>query len=234
MARALSQVYTIIRGSVGGLTYTANQFHQIVVRARTAPVQPGTPPQTLIRSAFNDASITWKLLTPAQRISWANYATTAIFPGPLGDYTVPGRSIMMAGFSLATYLNEGGFAVNTPNGTPPLVTGFAGISNIKSVDPGVPTPSGFDISISNPQAEVLSVLVNISLGFDPSRNFYKGPWDSSLTLGANIPASSSVLIPITDLTLGQKYFFRVKGVITDGPHRITSEFFGNHIAASNP
>lgn len=233
MARMLSPLASIIRGSVAGLTFTANQFHQIVVRQRTAPVQPGTEPQTIIRSAFSEASQTWRNMTQADRNSWIAYALTAIYTGPVGSYTVPGRSIFMAGFSLATYLELTGFATNTPEDSPPAVTGFAILGAITTFPPAVPG-TGFDISIKNPQAEELSVLINLSLAFDETRNFYKGPWDFTSTLGATIPASSTVLVPIAGLVAGKKYFFRVKGVITDGPHRTTTDYFSSAIAATNP
>lgn len=230
MARALSQVYTIIRGSVGGLTYLANQFHQIVVRARTAPVNPATSQQTIIRSAFSAAAQAWKEATPAERISWGTYAHSCIFTGPLGDYTIPGRSIMMAGFTAATYLNETGLIVNTPADTPPIQTGFANFGTIKTIPPVVPSSTGIGISIGNPNPSDLGVLLNVSLGFHPSRNFYKGPWDLSLLDGLSIAPTTTGTIEISGLETGLKYFFRLKGVEIDGPHRITTEYFGSAIA----
>ena len=230
MARALSQVYTIIRGSVGGVTYLANQFHQIIVRARTAPVNPGTSQQTIIRSAFSAAAEAWKLATPQERSQWASYAQTCFFSGPLGDYTVPGRSIMMAGFTAATYLNETGIIVNSPVDSPPLVTGFANFGTIKTIPPVVPSSTGIQISIGNPGPRDLGVLVNLSLGFDPSRNFYKGPWDLTKLDGVSIQPTTTGAIEISGLITGQKYFFRLKGVEIDGPHRVTAEYFGSAIA----
>lgn len=233
MAKALSHLMSIIRGSVGGITYTANQFAQIVLRQRTAPVQPGTPLQTLVKTAFSAASQAWRDMTQLQRDSWDVYAHTCIYTGPTGTYTIPGRSIFMSGYALATYLNSGGYAINVPVLTPPLQTGFAVLGDIKTLDPAVPGV-GFDLSIVNPNPSELSCLLSLSLGFDQSRNFYKGPWDDTMTAGVSIPASSSVLVPYTGLEDGLKYFLRLKGVITNGPHRTTSEFFTAAIAATNP
>ena len=232
MARALSQVYTIIRGSVGGLTYLANQFHQIVVRARTAPVNPSTQLQTVIRSSFAAASQAWKNMTQKQRDDWDTYARSAIFTGPLGDYTIPGRSIFMAGFTSASYLENSSLVTNTPVLLPPVQTGFAIIDNITVSDPAGPTETGFRLSIGNPGPQNVGIIANISLGFDPSRKFYKGPWDTNDTQGLDLTASTTGLIEFLELTAGLRYFFRLKGVEIEAPHRITSEFFGSAIAVA--
>jgi hypothetical protein len=219
-----------MRGSVGGITYTANQFHQIVARARTAPVNPATSQQTIIRSAFSAAAQAWKEATDAERISWNTYAHSCIFTGPLGDYTIPGRSIMMAGWTSAMYLDETDLVTNTPQDSPPIQSGFANLGVVKAIAPVTPSSTGFGISIGNPNPQDLGCLINVSLGFHPSRNFYKGPWDLSLLAGLSVSPTTTGTIEITGLETDLKYFFRVKGVEIDAPHRITTEFFGSAIA----
>ena len=123
MARALSQIVTVIRGSIGGITFTANQWHQILLRAKTAPVQPQTNAQQFIKDGFTAASLDWKLLTDADRALWSQYSATVTYTGPLGDYTLPGRQIFMAAQSLVNYINSAGLDVIATDLTTPVIPG---------------------------------------------------------------------------------------------------------------
>ncbi len=201
MARALSQVYSIIRGSVGGVTYLANQFHQIVVRARTAPVQPGTTPQAQMRTAFSAAEAIWRLATTLQQAGWSLHALSVQYQGPLGKYTISGRLRALAVLSLASYLNTRFSKTITISPTPPLRTGWFLISNFNLVNLAAPG-TGFTINITNDESEACVVLVNISPALNNTRNFWKGPWDDSLTQTFDIAASASGTQDITGLVAG--------------------------------
>src|SRR3989304_3521663 len=143
MARMLSQVATIMRGSVGGLTYSANQFHQITIRARTAPVQPGTNRQQEIRNSLSAASLRWKdVLDASERAKWDNYAPTCVYSGPMGTYVVPGRSLYIAGRGLMEniFTNYGG--IGALSDAEPSQPGFYARSGIE-VGGATATGTGF-------------------------------------------------------------------------------------------
>jgi len=231
MARMLSQVATIIRGSVGGLTYLADQYHQIVMRARTSPVQPNTTNQAIIRSVFSEASEIWKSLTDEVRADWNSYAATCFFQGPLGPYAVSGRGLFMGARALQQYIAARGLETPTLVTTAPTTTGFATLSSVNSSELGA-AGTGFAINISNTSGEDILVMAERSLGFHPSRLRYKGPYESSKSLAVIIPGSTSVHIDFPHLEDGNRYFWRVKGVVDDGPPRLTAQFQGSQLAST--
>lgn len=232
MARGLSLVWSILRGSTGGLTYFSNQYHQIVVRARTAPVQPNTGLQTAIRSAMSGASIRWKdILTPILRSAWDLYAQTCEYSGPVGPYKVPGRQLYIAGRGMSDFmLVQSGLAV-LPSDVVPSEPGFYVLDNVHSVDPTVPA-TGFDIEVNNYGSHAIAIMAQVSAPYNPTRNRFKGPWDTSKNKYQLLATSTAGTLAFTGLILGMAYFWRVRAIVNDGGNAITTEWFGRHIAAT--
>lgn len=238
--RFLSQVYTIGRGSVGGITYFANQFHQLLARARTSPVQPNTPYQTGIRSAFDGADALWLGLTPAEREAWEDYAPTVQYQGPLGPYTVPGRQLFIGTLALSTYANAifpDVFEVSTD---PPVVAGRFNPGDVQASGYTGAT-QGIAISLDNPSADLAIVVTDVSLAFNVTRNRYKGPWLSSAKHLETIPLgphSFNIDRPVG--TVGKAIFTRTRCFTaaphpTAGtPHRLSADFFLRHICEVTP
>lgn len=233
MARLLSQIATVIRGPIGGIVFTANGSHSIVARARVSPVNPSTAPQTDIRTGFSFANQRWEDMTQAERDGWKDYAQSLVWEGPLGEYKVPGRQTWLANASFLQYLNNSGLATITVLDTPPIVTGFSKFDLIQTQDPAVPGV-GFDLNLAQTSGVNMAVLIQVSLGFNPTRERYKGPWANAQTRFLSLPSGVTTNVPITGLVDGQAYFFRVRGVTETVAHRGTSSFIGRHIAATNP
>jgi len=224
MAKILSSPWSIIRGSIAGTTYLANQFHQIVARARTAPVQPNTIYQTHIRSALNAASDVWANLTSAVRLQWEMYANGLEWPGPLGPYTCPGRQVFIAGRSLQEYVNTRGLAVPTMVTTAPST--MLGFYNLKNVGCSAPTTPGTGVAVSFTTETATDALVyaEISQAFSPARYRYKGPWESASAQASVVPMATSGLIEFLGLEDGAIYFIRLKAVADDAPPRVSCEY----------
>lgn len=233
MAKILSQIATVIRGSIGGITFLANASQAIVARARVSPVNPSTAAQTDIRTGFSFANQRWQDMDQADRDGWEDYADSLVWTGPTGTYDVPGRQVWLANASFLQFLNNSGLAVIVVIDDPPLVTGFAKFDLVQSVDPGAPGV-GFDLNLLQSSGVPMDVLINISLGFNPSRNRFKGPWADAQTRYIQLASGVTVNIPIAPLIDGQAYFFRVRGVTNSAGHRGTAAFIGRHIAATNP
>lgn len=222
MARALSQVYTIIRGSVGGLTYLANQYHQIVVRARTAPVQPNTTYQAMIRTAFTAALDVWANLDAKEQEKWDDYANATPFPGPLGPYTVTGRLIFAAGRSLQEYILARSLATPSFVTTAPIaLAGFYDLKNVACVPPTGPG-TGVAVTIGAETTSACAAFVEISPGFPKARKRYKGPWVTADSQAVIIPLNTSAIVEFLNLTVGVTYFIRVKAVADNVPPRISA------------
>ena len=211
MARMTSPVFGIIRGSINGATYLANQYHQIICRGRTAPVQPNTQIQTMLRSSFAGAAGLWKGLTGAERQDWQQFAQTVVYAGPLGNYYVTGRNLMMGAVGLVKYLRNQYLPTIT---VVPTVPPGSGRYQLNNVVPAVLAAAGvgFQISISNTYGVAIAALVEISRPFDVSRNRYKGPWDTSRTQAKLIANPSTSVVTFEDLIDGYRYFYRVRAV----------------------
>lgn len=229
MARALSQIVTVVRGSVGGLTFTANQWHQILLRAKTSPVQPQTNPQSWIKNAFSAASNAWKLLLEPAQLSWGDYADTVTYTGPLGEYTIPGRQIFMASQSLVNYINAASLDTITPNLSAPVIPGRATFSEVSIGAPDCPG-DGVGLTLDAPLGEKIQYLAEISPGFNPSRKRYTGPFKGESAQSAPVTPGTPVKVNFLGLTVGLAYFVRVRGVVVDDPARLTKITILRHIA----
>lgn len=229
MARVLSQVIDIARGSVGGLTWTANQWHQLIMRAKTAPVNPNTTRQSEIRSAFSGAEGVWEQMSDAQRQGWVDYAATCKKSGPLGDYYLTGRLMFLRNLTIAGYLDNRGIAIADFNPTPPLIPGWYDMLNV-ATGPPVAIGTGFNLSIQNPGAETVMCYAFISIGFNPSRYRFKGPFKSESLIGSTALAGAGFAHDFLGLQDGLAYFYFVRAITDVAPHRTSVRFIGRAIA----
>lgn len=234
MAKLRSPVWSTIRGSIAGTTYMTGTTAQIVARQRTNPVQPNTPQQSEIRSIVATLNVAWKdVLTEVQRSNWNLYASTCVFQGPVSQYTIPGRLIFIAGLSLVKLINLRGYLVIPETLTAPTEPGFYNPGGIE-VDQGHPAGTGFRIIVNNFGSHTIAVFYNVSPAQSPGRYFYKGPWDKGLTNAFSAPFGASTNHTITGLIANKAYFVRVKSVVSDGPHAISTSYYFRVIAKTNP
>jgi len=236
MAKFLSQVYTSIRGKVGGIVYTKNAFAGLVARAFTAPTNPGTEGQALIRTCFSEASNVWKQgLSDAQRDAWNNYSATLEYEGPHGTYKLPGRQVMISNFGLALYLEQIGGSSISVDETAPVTAGFEGVGAIASATFTTASATGIAFSVGNPNAYDLSLLVQRSVAYTDSKNTFRGPWVWSYNLGETATASSTSTIEIeTGGTAGDIWFVRVRPITENGPHKIAMPVILRLVSVTNP
>lgn len=234
MARILSPVWAIIRGSIGGTTYLAGPQHQIIARNRTAPVQPNTTYVQEYRSAFAEANLVWRLMSDGQRIGWADYAQTLFYTGPTGDYTVKGRNVFLAYYAMQRYMEIRGMTA-----VPPVkdVTEFDGWLGIV-VYPVAFTPvsaTGLSITIINGSStESIEAHIQLSRAFDATRNFYNGPWRTDQSEVITIAGATSAVHDIEGLQEDAYYFVRVRA-FTSGASgaRYSSSFVIRSITTTN-
>jgi len=69
MAKFVSQVYSEIRGSVNGVTYSRNRYG-LYARSKASPVQPRTPAQSERRAQLTVLSQRWRTLDESLRAEW--------------------------------------------------------------------------------------------------------------------------------------------------------------------
>lgn len=225
----LSHVWSIARGSVGGITYLSGRNNALVARQRTAPVQPNTNAQVQMRSAWAGAEALWRNTTDIIRQQWQLYADLVVYQGPTGPYTLTGRQRFLGTLALIAYINTRfaetiGFSADVP-----VAPGWFLTSRHKLAAPGAPG-TGFSLSIANDEAVDSVILVNVSQVVPATRNFWKGPWDDAKTLVFDIAASTTGAHDIIGLIDGEKYFVRARAVGDLADHRIGAEVILSGIA----
>lgn len=224
MAKFLSQVYTTIRGSVGGVTYTANQFQPLIARARVAPVNPNTSYQTMMRSAFAGAAQMWRNITDAVRQGWEEYADTCVYEGPMGTYTIPGRQMFIGNISTALYMLSRGLLAGAISGTAPVKPGFFDVSQVQ-VETYVGPGTGIAFGITSMLLEPWLGYGARSFAFDPTRYRFKGPFLSSKLDGVTSPGAASILVEFDNLVAGLIYFTNPRAITSADPFRMSPPYY---------
>lgn len=232
MARLISQVATTLRGSIGGITFSANQYHPIIARAKVSPVNPSTTYQTQIRTSFAGFANLWAQKTAIFRQAWEDYGRTVVFQGPFGPYTLSGRHHFIATMGFGNYYKQRGIIIGTVADDPPISPGRPAIYYIAPALPLVGA-TGFRIQIIQQCGEIMWAQLERSYAVPDSRQRFKGPW---------VPATAQSLVCLngvanyaifSGLVANKAYFVRVRGITAGGAgigHRLTEIFYVRAIA----
>jgi hypothetical protein len=224
-----SHVHSMMRGSVAGITYSANRYSAIIARNRTIPVQPNTTYQQIMRSALSWASAAWDALTDGQRHGWDDYASTVTLSGPQGEYTPTGRDMFIAGTSLHHYALLRGLHLDQTTTQEPEFDGLLTFTDVPeyTYDVGPPEVSSINITIHNLNDEDCLFLVQRSLFYSTARYFHKGPWMTKNVAALQIDAGDNDSFSLVDCPVDRAIFFRIRAVVNQpGPpaagHRISA------------
>lgn len=235
MARMLSHLFSNLLGSVGGITYFNNPFHQIVARQRTVPVQPNTDAQVRAKTSFGAAVQAWEQATPQQREDWAAYAQTVTFQGPLGPYKPTGRMLAVAQYQITSYLQNAG-VVGFLGGSvmdAPVLPGLLVVTNPTIVDP-VAGNTGFQIRFTNTNGENIVGYSERSFKQSDARNFYKGPWVSSTLVATVCDDTETEDLEFYGLVEDGVYFVKLRYISSPLGRRYSQEIILRAIAVDVP
>lgn len=235
MARMLSHLMSNILGSVGGITYLNNPFHQIVARQRTVPVQPNTVPQVRAKTSFSGAVQAWEQATEQQRLDWAAYAQTVTFQGPLGPYKPTGRMLAIAQFQITGYLLSAG-AIGFMGGSvmdAPVLPGLLVITN-PNIQAALPGNTGFLIAFTNNNGRPIVAFSERSFKQSDARNFYKGPWVASTLDAVVCPDQDSETMAYNDLVEDGIYFVKLRFITSGLGRRYSQEVILRATAVTTP
>lgn len=235
MAKMLSHLMSVMRGSVGGITYSANQFAQIIAKTRTSPVNPNTNRQTQIRTAFADAGVLWEQQGDVVRQGWDDYARTCHYEGPLGSYTVPGRQMFIACIGTASYLkNDRGLTLGAISTDPPIIPGWLSIHN-PGVTVPIPGETGYAITGGNNNVESIIAYAFRSFAYPASRYRNKGPFlTETLDEAGPLAPPGSFTIPFYGLSPLLVYFNVLRFISSEPPFRISEAVYLRAIATTTP
>ena len=233
MAKIVSSPWSIVRGSIAGTTYTANQYHAIIARQRVAPADPGSQPQNVVRASFSVAVSRWAQLTDAEREAWADYAGTCEFQGPAGNYYIPGREMFLRTFTTVFWLNTVAAAGLPTTYTAPTTPGFLGITALPTTAPTT-GETGFRLNFGNANAEDVLLYAERSFAFLPTRLTYHGSYVASTLDTDAITAATAGEIPFYGLTEDRIYFTKARFISGQAPYRLSQLVKGRHVAIATP
>lgn len=231
MARMTSLIASQIRGSIGGVTYTATRTKSIVMKVRQGPKRIMTNLQVLVRTSMSAAIAAWNGLAQSDRDAWASYAASLTFTSPLGDtYSPTGLQAFIRSYIPVTYMNEQLAAGldDDWNWGGVVQIGEPNVGPIKAATPAGPG-TGFGISIAVTPNLDMTAFIRVSSSYTAAREKSPGRWISGLTQIAALTGATTNLIDILDLVEGGVYFASVRVVqnqITglDTPPLATKEF----------
>lgn len=230
---ALSHLFTSMRNSVGGITYTGNRYASIVGRARVKPVNPSTVPLELMRTNFSASVSGWKALTEGERIAWTNYAKDTPWWNALGE------SCRLTG--QAMYIAQ---RAARKAATPAIADSFfdtcpcvPGLFPTPLVTVGCcPNPTlGVIITVQNQHATIAcDAIVRISSPQNFSRTYWNGPyrydWQVALT---GIAAGATDEAEFCPECLG-RYFYEVRAFDASLEPNMSTEVRGHADACTDP
>jgi len=234
MAKIISPVWSIIRGSIAGTTYLSGPSGQIIARQRTAPSNPQTHPQGDIRSIMQTAAALWKeVLTSADRSDWADWAKTVVYSGPTGSYSPTGQNMFIGCYALARYCEGQGYGSVAAGTDPPTIAGLLDTGGYFLKD-RVSAGTGFQLDVVNYAAEAVTIFIQKSNAWEASKNYFTGPWVHSRNEGQDVAASTSASLDIDVPEDGKKYFVRVRAVAQEAPNRIGAPIILSGISSTVP
>lgn len=211
------------RGSVGGTVFSRNRFGAYT-RNRTIPVNPGTSPQTKIRSIMSVCRNAWfSTLTAAQRTAWDTYAAGVAMTNRIGEVIhLTGWNHFVRSASSLLYADESIVAAGptdlslpeqdeTIAVTPSEATGLLSIA--------------YDDTQTWCDEDGAHMLIFVSRGKNPTVNFFKGPYRYAGKISGDSvapPVSPQTVTSPFALTEGQRVFVQCRIVRADG--RISEPF----------
>lgn len=174
-------------GSFGGLTASRNKGGQYL-RRRSAPVNPNTSRQQLVRTIVGGLTQQWtSLLNETQRESWRVYAANTPFIDGLGQtVNISGVNAFVRANSTRALANNQGLVLLSTILTAPTIfnTGVA-VGTVDTFDGDFTTPPG-TITVSGDLNGTTDTTGDAFLFVAPPQNegrkFFKGPYQLAATV----------------------------------------------------
>jgi len=194
----LSQVYTAVSGSVGGLTYSRNRFG-MYTRARATPVNPNTIRQQEVRASMSSMVVYWHAtLTAAQRAAWGVYGANTPIVDALGQsQNLSGQQMFLR--SNIARVNLGLAVIVAAPTIFDLGQPVVGVTSVV-VAAGVITTT-FTVGGAG-SSTTCTKIMQIGVAQNVGRNFFRGPYQIAFaTSGAS--ATTAFVVPRTLATSTQ-------------------------------
>lgn len=196
-----------VRGSIGGVTFTAGRFGK-VCKVRRAPVHSPTPERSVYKSLLLQCDYRWmNTLNQGQRDAWDTLADNTTFTNSLGqEYHPTGLNLYVRTNSLKRKIVQAWIDVapnNATGETAALEWQYLGGNRIQA-------------RLADPPAAAHRIAMWLGLPQNPSRSYFTGPYNV-FTPVRTIDIAVWFTIPgFPLLIVDQRYFIRRRGVMDDG------------------
>lgn len=226
MAVGRSHLFSQLRGSVGGITYTQNSYATIVARNRTTPTNPNTARQIVVRGYLSTAVNAWQARSTIDRQSWHDYAQQTPWTNALGeDIRLSAFNMYCAVRCAAKDINPGLASAtwDNPPSTPGLLPNpYCELLQCSSFPPGTLC---YEYRIHNlSDTETIRCKAYRSSLMPVTINWFKGPYPASNTT-INLAPGASHLIVYGGGAILQKVFVRLRSVDAINWNRISSAVY---------
>jgi hypothetical protein len=208
MAIVVSHLHSSMRGSIAGVTYLTTPAGQIIARQRTRPVQSTSPGSVAAKDALIQSVAGWNALTAAQKLAWNNWASAN------GDLS--GREEYIAGHCLMNY----GILTEPPIWVAPNVQEYAPTFTghpafTLSAVPFTTNGTGVAFQVQNASPYIAVAFIEISPQLSTGRNYWKGPWDTSMNQSDGLIIAEKHKFEFTGLVSGYRYYARAR-IVSNG------------------
>ena len=218
-------------GSMGGTTYSHNQFGQYM-RNRKVPVNPNSALQISVRTVFADLAQRWQsTLTTAQRAAWNNYAANVAVKDKLGQdiyltglnhYLRSNCALIQGGL---TRVDAGPEIFTLPGEDSSFAVTASEATQLLSV--------AFDDELDWLDEDGGAMLVSSGIPVNPTVNFFGGPYRFADAIEGDAvtpPTTPTTMTSPFQIAEDQKVFARGRIVLADG--RLSNFFGDNFLCAS--
>lgn len=197
-----------VRGSIGGVTFTAGRFGK-VVRARSSPVHAPTNARSYWKSLLSYDIAHWtNTLTEQQRTDWRNLAAATDFTNSLGETYHP------TGLNL--YVRSNSLLINTGQARQDAAPGSA-IGDHYPIDYTWIDDDGLYAEMPDAPALAHKVVFFIGLPWATPIVYYTGPWQfSASSTSAGLHAGPTRIVPFQAMPEDMYYFVRDRSVYANG------------------
>lgn len=206
-----------IRGSIGGTVFSRGRYGAIA-RNRTIPVDPASSKQVKIRSIASVVRNAWfSTLTAAQRAAWDTYAAGVQMTNRLGEtINLTGwnhfcRSNMSVLYNDLTLIANGPTTLALPEKDESIAVSASAATQLLSIS--------FDEDSAWVDEDDAYLLVYASKGQNPTKNFFKGPFELAGKIAGDAttaPTSPQTITAPSTLTSGQRVFVQCRILRADG------------------
>lgn len=197
-----------VRGSIGGVTFTAGRFGK-VVRARSSPVHSPTNLRTYWKGLLSYDIAHWtNTLSEQQRTDWRNLAAATWFTNSLGeDYHPTGLNLYVRSNSLLIATGQA-----RQDDAPGSAVGDHYAITYSWID-----DDGLYAEMVDAPALAHKVAFFIGLPWATPIIYYTGPWQFSVSMdSASLHSAPTRIVPFPAFTEDMYYFVRDRSVYANG------------------